>query len=315
MKIIVSGSLAYDRIMDFPDYFKNHILPNKIHKLSVSFQINGIRENFGGTAGNIAYNLKLLKENPLIVGTIGKDNKNYFKKWRKNKIDTSKIKIIEKVDTATAYIMTDKDDNQIAGFYPGSMAYHNCLSERELKKYVGQGLAIVSPENKEGMLEKMALYKKFNLPYIFDPGQQLLLFSRSELIWAIRQARIVVGNDYEHELIIKKTGLALSQLIRLAGIFVITLGAKGSIIKIKDKSIKIKAIKPGKVVDPTGAGDAFRAGFIKGYIHNLSLSDCGRIGSLAAAYPIEYYGTQEHFYAYPEFKNSYRKIYKKDLNI
>jgi adenosine kinase len=315
MKILVSGSISYDRIMDFPGFFKDHILPDKIHKLSVSFLINGIRENFGGTAGNIAYSLKLLGEDPLVIATIGEDKKNYFAWWKKNKINYSKIKIVKKEKTASAYIMTDKDDNQITGFHPGSMIDFNLLNAAELNKYKGKVLAIISPENKEGMMRKISDYIKFGIEYIFDPGQQLPTFSKSELMKAIKYAKVVIGNDYEQELIFKTTNLALNQLVKSAGIFIITLGSQGSLIKIKTETIKIRPVKAKKIVDPTGAGDAYRAGFIKGLINNLSLEECGNLGSLAAVYPVEYYGTQEHSYSLKEFRERYRTNFGAEVKI
>jgi adenosine kinase len=301
--------------MDFPGFFKDHILPDKIHKLSVSFLINGIRENFGGTAGNIAYNLKLLGEDPLVIATIGEDKKNYFDWWQKNKINYSKIKIVKKIKTAGAYIMTDKDDNQITGFHPGSMIDYNLLSKEELNKYRGKALAIISPENKEGMMKKISDYIKFGIEYIFDPGQQLPTFSKNELLKAIKYAKIVVGNDYEQELISKSTGLSINQLVENAGIFIITLGSQGSIIRTKKETIKIKPVRARQVVDPTGAGDAYRAGFIKGWIGNLSLEECGKLGSLAAVYPVEFYGTQEHSYNLKEFRKRYKESFKQEAKI
>lgn len=315
MKILISGSIAYDRIMDFPGFFKDHILPEKIHKLSVSFLINGIRENFGGTAGNIAYSLKLLGEDPLVIATIGEDNKNYFDWWQKNKINYSKIKIVKKEKTASAYIMTDKDDNQITGFHPGSMKDFNLLNIAELKKYSGKSLAIISPENKEGMMKKVSDYAKSGIEYIFDPGQQLPVFSKRELLKAIKYAKVVIGNDYEQELIFKTTSLSLDQLVKSAGIFITTLGSQGSSIKTKKETIKIKPVKATKIIDPTGAGDAYRAGFVKGLINNLSLEECGQLGSLAAVYPVEYYGTQEHNYSLKEFKERYRENFKQEAKI
>lgn len=288
--ILVSGSLAYDRIMNFPGRFRDHIKPEKTHVFNLSFEVETLEEKFGGTAGNIAYNLKLLGKEPKIISAAGEDFSVYKQHLKENKIDTSLIKIIAESKTAFANIITDLDDNQIAAFYPGALA------EMPVSEQIPQDteIAIVSPEFDDIMIRRIRLYKKIALEYIFDPSQQLPRFSGEDLRQCIKGAKVIIGNDYEISLILQKTGWQIKDILKQAKILIITYGKKGSKIYTKNEEIKIDAIQPKKFIDPTGAGDAYRAGFISGLVDNKNLAECGFLGSWAASKAIEYYGAQEH---------------------
>ncbi len=304
-KIIVTGSLAYDKIMSFKGRLKDHIMMDKIHKLSVSFLIDNLKINFGGTAGNISYNLKLLGLEPIIISQVGDDFANY-KKWLiKNKINLKNIKVIKNKKTASAYIITDKDDNQLTALHLETMAVPVGITERKIKQLGKIDLAIVAPGNKDDMLNAVKVYKKLGIEYIADPGQQIPVFNNKEMTNLIRGAKILVVNDYELDLIIKILKYkSIKTIHRLVDILVVTYGGKGSIIYSINKKIVIKAVKPKRIIDPTGAGDAYRAGLIKGLVENWELKKSGQLASWVAKYAVEHYGTQEHKFNYKvDFKD------------
>ena len=309
-KILVSGSIVYDRIMSFPGFFKDHILAGQTHILNVSFTLHKVKESFGGTGGNIAYNLSLLKQPVVLLGSVGHDFSRYQKWLKQNKIDISKIKKDHGEPTASAYIMTDKADNQISGFYPGPTDVRYCHLVKNIRNV---SLAIISPDFKLRMLEYAKLYKILKIPYIFDPGQQITSFSKIELKKMISGAKVLIGNDYEIKLILDKTGLNLSQLGKLAESLVVTSGAKGSQIYNQGKKINIRPAKTKKIIDPTGAGDAYRAGFISGLIAGNDLKRAGQLGSLLGAYAVEHQGTQAHHFSLKEFIKRYKNNYKEQL--
>jgi adenosine kinase len=298
-KIVVSGSLAYDRIMDFPGHFSEHILPEKIHVLNVCFQVNGMKEKFGGTAGNIAYALTLMGEKPVVSATIGHDYHRYFEWLSKNGIATDHIRIIEDESTAGAYITTDRADNQITGFNPGAMKYSSSLNFDTLDPK--ETLIIVSPGNLEDMVNYPHICKERGIDYIFDPGQSLPMWESKELVSAIEGCRILIANDYELDLIMHKTGLDKKALLRLAGILITTLGEHGSQISMPDGEISIPAVKARKVEDPTGCGDSYRGGLISGLVRGKDIAQCARMGSVCASFAIESYGTQEYSFTLEEF--------------
>jgi adenosine kinase len=299
MNIIVSGSLAYDRIMDFPGYFSEHILPEKIHVLNVCFQVNGMKEKYGGTAGNIAYALALMGEKPVISATIGHDYQRYFAWLAKNGISTENIKIIDDEFTAGAYITTDRADNQITGFNPGAMKYSSDLDFDKLQPK--ETLMIVSPGNLEDMVNYPRACKRRGIDYIFDPGQSLPMWDAKELLQAIEGCRILIVNDYEFNLIVSKTGLNKEALLGLAGTIITTLGELGSQISTPDGEIGIFPVKARKVEDPTGAGDSYRGGLISGLIRGKEIEQCAKMGSVCASFAVECYGTQEYHFTYDEF--------------
>ncbi|MBM4445401.1 MAG: carbohydrate kinase family protein [Chloroflexi bacterium] len=299
MNIIVSGSLAYDRIMVFPGHFADHILPEKIHVLNVCFQVNGMKERFGGTAGNIAYALALMGEKPSISATIGSDYQRYFEWLGRNGIPTAGIRIIEDEFTASAYITTDKADNQITGFNPGAMKYPAAMNFDGLTP--ADTVVIVAPGNLEDMVSYPCDCREKGIDYIFDPGQSLPMWGAGELIRSIEGCRILISNDYELDLIMSKTGLARRDLLERAGTIITTLGEWGSRVLTPGRELRVSAVTPRKVVDPTGAGDAYRGGLISGLVRGEDIEQCARMGSVCASFAVECYGTQDYTFSPEEF--------------
>jgi adenosine kinase len=299
MNIIVSGSLAYDRIMNFPGRFSEHILPEKIHVLNVCFQVDGVKEKFGGTAGNIAYSLNLMGVKPHISAALGHDYHRYFEWLSQNGISTGGIRIIEDELTAGAYITTDNADNQITGFNPGAMKYSSCLDFDRLAP--SDTLIIVSPGNLDDMMNYPRICKERGIEYIFDPGQSLPMWGAKDLVQSIEGCRILIVNDYELDLIMNKTGLSKKELLKLPKTIITTLGEHGSRISIPDGDIDIPVVKTGNVKDPTGAGDSYRGGLISGLISGNDIEQSARLGSVCASFAVECYGTQEYSFTAEEF--------------
>ncbi|MEW6068019.1 MAG: carbohydrate kinase family protein [Nitrospirota bacterium] len=304
MNIYISGSMAYDRIMDFPGKFSDYILPDKIHILNVCFNVNGMQEKFGGTAGNIAYSLSLLNEKPIIIATIGKDYQGYFEWMTKNNIPVKGIKIIPEEFTAGAYITTDKADNQITGFNPGAMKYPSEYKFEDLAPK--NSVVLIAPGNLQDMVEYAKICRNKGVNYICDPGQSLSKWERNTLIEWLRGSLLLVSNDYELEIIMKITGMDKKGLLDLTKTIITTIGEKGSVISTSEYNEIIPAAKVNNVLDPTGAGDAYRAGLIKGIVTGKDIKTAARIGAVAAAYAVEKYGTQEHYYTYEEFVERYK---------
>jgi adenosine kinase len=300
MNILTSGSLAHDRILDFPGYFSDHILPDKIHVLNVSFTVKSMIEKFGGTAGNIAYALSLLGEKPIILATIGRDYHTYFEWLMKNNIDYDNITIIEEELTASAYIITDQADNQITGFNPGAMKYPSYFNFDKIKPK--ESIAIIAPGNLEDMMNYSVMCKARGIDYIFDPGQSLPMWDSQDLAKCIEGSKILISNDYELELVIDKTRLDKKELLQWTNYIIVTLGELGSRVCTPDCEIDIPAIKPKKVLDPTGAGDAYRAGLIKGLIQCSNIEQSAKMGSVCASFAVECYGTQEYHFSLMEFE-------------
>jgi len=299
MDIIVAGSLAYDRIMDFPGFFSDHILPEKVHALNVCFQVNGITEKFGGTAGNIAYALTLLGEKPEISTTLGQEDHKYLEWLKKNGISSDNVKIIKDEFTASAYITTDKADNQITGFNPGAMNYSSSLEFGNLNPE--ETIVIVSPGNLEDMVNYPRLCKARGIDYIFDPGQSIPMLEPEDLVQAIGGCRILISNDYELDLILNKTGLEKEALLEHARTIIVTMGELGSRISTLNGEIKIPAARAKIVRDPTGAGDSYRGGIISGLVRGKDIEESARIGSVCASFSVECYGTQEYTFSPEEF--------------
>jgi len=284
MQVFVSGSLAYDRIMDFPGKFSDHILPDKIHILNVCFTVNGLKEQFGGTAGNIAYTLVLLGERPQILAAVGKDFDRYESWLRRHQLSMAGIRQVPEELTAGAYITTDKGDNQITGFNPGAMKYPSRFKFEDVDP---QGaLAIVAPGNLEDMLTYAEACRERQVPYVFDPGQSIPSFSGDELMKMLSGSRLLISNDYELEMVIRATGLDKSDLLRHTRAIITTLGENGSIIFTPDEEVQVRAASASRVVDPTGAGDAYRAGLIKGMILGQMLPEAARIGGVCASFAV-----------------------------
>lgn len=308
-RVLVSGSLAYDRIMDFPGYFRDHFLADKLHNINVSFIVETFAENFGGTAGNIAYNLALMGHQAKIISTAGNDFDRYARHLQANKIDLTSIRIDMRALTSAAYVITDKADNQIAAFSPdaGNEPYVP-LPETEdcVCAVIGAGCI-------EDMRTLPEHYRSRNVPYLYDPGQAINLLSDEDLRRAISGAATIFGNDYEMSLIIQKTGWDEKKLIEKTPVIVITFGEKGSRIVTRQGEEFVRPVKAREVIDPTGAGDAYRAGYIIGFLRALPPSKSAQIASVAATYAVEHYGTQNHTYTTAEFKERYEQTYKEQL--
>ena len=310
MRIFVSGSLAYDRIMDFPGRFEDHIIPDKIHVLNVSFVVNGMKENFGGTAGNIAYSLALLEEKATILATAGKDFDRYDKWLSDHGVDLAGIRIIPEEFTAGAYITTDLSDNQITGFNPGAMKFASDYNIAGAGATPSASLGIISPGNLDDMIHYSRKYKALDIPYIFDPGQQIPAlkdFDTAALGELIDGARILIANDYELDLIKDATGLDEDAMLAKTPAIIVTLGEEGAMVMTREGRQAVKAVKTTSVMDPTGAGDAFRAGLIKGLVMNKDLADAARMGATCAGYAVEHYGTQEHSFDLAGFWRRYEE--------
>lgn len=291
MNILICGSLAFDTIMVFHDQFKNHILPDKIHKLSVAFLVPDMRREFGGTAGNIAYNLQLLEGNPQIMATVGQDFSAYQAWLDNNKLDNSHIKVIDDSFTAQAFITTDEDDNQITAFHPGAM---NESHQNSVKDAKDVSLAIIAPDGRDGMFQHAQECFDAGIPFLFDPGQGLPMFNGEELMQFIEKANYLAVNDYESQVIQDKTGLSLEQLAEKVKALVVTLGGEGSHIYADGQRYDVPCVKTEEIVDPTGCGDAYRAGLLYGIVREWDWPTCGRLASTMGALKIASRGGQNH---------------------
>lgn len=304
MSALICGSMAYDTIMVFHDKFKNHILPEKLHILNVCFLVPNIRREFGGCAGNIAYNLKLLNEEPLIMATVGHDFEPYAQWLSQNGLSSPFIKILDSEYTGQAYITTDEDDNQVTAFHPGAMNFShlNVIPTKENDIKIG----IVSPDGKDGMQQHAQQFFDLGIPFIFDPGQGMPMFSGEELLTLIDQATWLTLNDYESELMQKLTGLNLDQIAQRVEALIVTMSASGSKIYTNGECLDIPAAKVNEINDPTGCGDAYRAGLLYGLLNEYDWEITGRIASLMGAIKIEHHGTQNHHFDLDSFKKRYR---------
>lgn len=315
--LLVSGSLAYDTIMDFPGRFTDHILPEKLHTLNVSFLVPKMHKSFGGTAGNIGYTLALLGVQPTIIGMVGSDFAQYEEFLQAKGVDTSHIRHDSEVYTATAVGITDSVDNQIWGFYPGADEKSETLSVKNLLRGDDKvTFAIIAPHNPSAMLKFAREYTELEIPYLFDPGMQLRWLSGDNLKEAFDGARIIIGNDYEVAMMEKMTGITnLHQQFDEGKIIITTLGAHGSRITQGKKTYDIPVAGVSSAEDPSGAGDAYRAGFVAGYLKQLPLDVCGKIGALAASYAVESYGTVNHQFTKEEFQKRYKESFGEEITL
>ncbi len=305
-KVLVSGSLAFDHIMSFQGYFKDHILPEKVHILNVSFLVNSLKKQRGGCAANIAYNLALLGEHPVAVGTVGQDFEEY-RGWLEDVgVDTGAVRVIPDEFTASCFITTDKSNNQITGFYPGAMSFAHQLKIAEFNS-PEVAMAIVSPNDPEAMISHPRECREAGIPYIYDPGQQVIFLEGVILMDGIKGSRVVIGNDYELGIIEKKTGYTPEQLLEFSEMIIVTKGEFGSTIYTRERTIEVPVAREKAIVDPTGVGDAYRAGVIKGLLHGYSLEQMGRVASLAATYCVEQAAPQAHSYTPEEFEARYKE--------
>ncbi|MGQ9713251.1 MAG: carbohydrate kinase family protein [Anaerolineae bacterium] len=309
MSIVITGSLAYDYLMSFPGRFKDHILPEKIEHVSLSFLVDSMRKQRGGCASNIAYNLALLGERPCIMATAGQDFGEY-REWLESKgVDTSGIVEIPGEFTASFFVSTDLDNNQIASFYTGAMAYAHQLSFRDLNPREIT-VAVISPNDPRAMVKYVQECQELGIPYVYDPSQQIIRLEGEDLVEGARGAEVLVLNDYEFGMMCRKTGLPERDLLRLAKVTIITEGEKGStIVPRGEEPIAIPAVPPRRLVDPTGVGDAYRAGMLKGMLREVPWPVTGRMASLAATYVLEEPGTQNHAYTLEEFIRRYQEVF------
>jgi adenosine kinase len=298
-KALICGSVAFDTLMVFGDRFRNHILPEKIHILNVSFLVPQLRREFGGCAGNIAYNLKLLGDVGYPMATVGRDFGPYAEWMRRNGVPDDYVKVVESEHTAQAFITTDLDNNQITAFHPGAMQQSHLNTVAAAKDIA---IGIVAPDGRDGMIQHANQFYEAGIPFIFDPGQGLPMYDAGDLARFVEQATWVAVNDYEWQLIQQKTGWSESDVTERVEALIVTRGAEGSIIHTKGGPIEIPCAKAKAVVDPTGCGDAYRAGLIHGLLHDLDWQTTGRIASLLGALKIESLGTQNHTFSQHEFQ-------------
>jgi adenosine kinase len=291
MRTLICGSLAYDTIMVFRDRFGRHILPDKTHMISVSFTVGDMRREWGGCAGNIAYNLKALGGEPVVMATIGDDGAPYRERLAALAVAADGVRTVAGAFTAQAYIITDLDDNQITAFHPGAMGRSH---ESRVADVDGVRLGIVAPDGRDGMLKHAAEFHAARIPFVLDPGQAMTLFSGDELVDMIDAATVVAVNDYEARLIAERTGLALEEIARRVEALVVTLGAEGSRIHVGGATIHVPAVRPSALVDPTGCGDAHRAALLYGMAQGWDWQKTGRLGSLLGSIKIAARGGQNH---------------------
>jgi adenosine kinase len=306
MSILVTGSIAYDTIMVFPDRFRNHLLPDQLHILNVCFLTPEMRREYGGTAGNIGYNLRLLGDQPLVMATVGEDIDPYLARFRKLGIATEHLRRIPGQFTAQGFITTDLDNNQITNFHPGAMNYSH---ENHVTRNLGARLAIIGPDGKQGMQQHARECAEQGVPLLFDPGQGLPMFSGEELAEFLRQADYVALNDYEGKLLEEKTGRKLEDIAREVKALVYTQGARGSIVFAGGQRHDIPCVQADSVVDPTGCGDAYRAGLLYGISHGWDWPSTGKLGSVMGAIKIAHRGGQNHALPLEEIQARFKRAF------
>ncbi len=307
---LICGSLAYDTIMVFNDHFKNHILPDQIHKLNIAFLVPDMRREFGGVAGNIAYNLKLLGGNPVPMGVVGKDFQPYRERFERLEIPLHAVLQRDDAFTAQAFITTDMDNNQITAFHPGAMDYSH---ENHVSQVPDISIGIVGPDGREGMIQHAAEFVECGIPFVFDPGQAMPLFDGDDLKRFIEQATWMAVNDYEYELVAERTGWDARQISRHLDALFVTRGSKGSEIFTRGSSYHVPVVAPENIVDPTGCGDAYRAGLLFGLMNGLDIQTTGRIASLLGSLKIASAGTQNHVFTLAEFRQRFKQEFGYDF--
>ncbi|MDV6340879.1 carbohydrate kinase family protein [Nitrosomonas sp. Is24] len=302
MRTLICGSIAYDNIMVFPDHFKNHILPEKIHVLNVAFLVPEMRREFGGCAGNIAYNLKMLDGEPVMMATVGDDYAPYAERFKQLNLTQEHVQHVADTFTAQAFITTDLADNQITAFHPGAMNFSHLNSVKESRDI---RLGIIAPDGRDGMLQHASEFHEAGIPFVFDPGQGLPMYNGEELLDFINKADYIAVNDYEGEMLQDRTGHRLESLANNAKALIITLGAQGSIIYADGKKFEIPCVKPKQIVDPTGCGDAYRAGLLYGIVNDFDWQTTGQLGSLMGSLKIAQRGGQNHQFSRDEIGQYY----------
>lgn len=304
MPALICGSLAYDTIMLFRDRFKNHILPDKVHILNVAFLVPDMRREFGGCAGNIAYNLKLLGDQPVPMATVGGDFQPYREHFSALDIRLDQVRELPGMFTAQAFITTDLDDNQITAFHPGAMEHS---SDNHVRDVPDIDFGIVGPDSREAMIQHASEFAELGIPFIFDPGQAMPLFQGEDFRTFIEQANYVTVNDYESHVLQERTGWSASDIAERVDAYFVTRGPNGSNIHTRERVIEVPAAKPVAVNDPTGCGDAYRAGLIYGLTHDMDLETSGRVASLMGALKVAHHGTQNQRFAIEEFREKFKQ--------
>jgi len=304
MHTLICGSIAYDNIMVFNGRFKDHILPEQLHILNVAFLVPDLRREFGGCAGNIAYNLQLLGGQPLIMATVGDDHQPYAYRLDRLGLARDYVRHVPQTFTAQAFITTDLDDNQITAFHPGAMNHSQLNHVHDVRDVK---LGIVAPDGREGMLQHAREFHAAGIPFLFDPGQGLPMFDGTELLELVRLADFVAVNDYEGQMLQEKTQLRLDQIARQVKALVVTLGARGSVIFTGGQQLEIPCVEADRVVDPTGCGDAYRAGLLHGIANDMDWQKTGRIASLLGALKIAHRGGQNHHFTRDEVAIRFRQ--------
>ena len=310
MTALICGSFAYDNIMVFQDQFKNHILPDKVHILNVCFLVPNMRREFGGCAGNIAYNLKLLEGEGKPMGTVGTDFGPYSQWMDETGVSRDYVTQIDGSYTAQAFITTDLDDNQITAFHPGAMNYAHDV---KIPTNDGISLGLISPDGRDGMIQHAEQFANANIPFIFDPGQGLPMFEANELNTFLEQATYVTVNDYESQLMQERTGLSEAEMAQRVEALIVTRGAEGSTVYSSGKKRSIPVVAVNELNDPTGCGDAYRAGLIYGIMQDMDWDITCRIASLMGAIKIQHHGTQNHSFSLDEFKDDFKKEFKHEF--
>lgn len=306
MHTLICGSIAYDTIMVFKDHFKNHILPEKIHILNVAFLVPDMRREFGGCAGNIAYNLQMIGGKPLIMATVGDDYQLYASRLQDLELAQNHVRQMAGTFTAQAFITTDLADNQITAFHPGAM---NFSHQNHIADAKDVNLGIVAPDGREGMLQHAREFQEAGIPFMFDPGQGLPMFTGEELLDFVHKADYVAVNDYEGQLLYERTGRSLEALAKSVKGLIVTRGAEGSVIYADGQQVEVPSVKPEKLVDPTGCGDAYRAGLLYGITHDMDWRSTGQLGSLLGALKISQRGGQNHRFTRDEIDQRYFEIF------
>lgn len=306
MYIILTGSVAFDYLMTFPGYFRDHILPDKLDSISLSFLVDSFCKRRGGIAPNIAYTLALLGERPHIMATVGEDFTEYRDWLESMGVDTSMMKVVPGEVTASFFCNTDRANNQIASFYPGAMGFATDLSFRQWRE-PRPDLVVISPSDPEAMKQHVSECRELGIPYLYDPSQQIVRLTAEELRTGIEGALALFVNDYEFGLVQKMTGMSAQDMLKTLQFMVVTCGSKGSTVYSREKEYTIPVVPPHHIIDPTGVGDAYRGGFLTGYSHAVDLEICGQMGTLAATYCLECEGTQAHCYTLEEFIVRFRQ--------
>jgi adenosine kinase len=316
MNVVLTGSVAYDYLMNFPGYFRDHILMDRLETISLSFLVDSMVRLRGGTAPNIAYTLALLGQKPRMFATVGEDFEEYRSWLESNGVDTTYARVIPGVYTASFFANTDRSNAQIASFYPGAMAYASELSLHELEND-RPDLVVISPNDPEAMKLYVVECHEMGLPYIYDPSQQIVRLTPDEVRQGIQGALAVFVNDYEFALIQKMTGLTAAGILKRVLFMVVTCGDKGATVYSREGECHIPVVPPEKIADPTGVGDAFRGGFITAFGYSLDWKTCGRVGVLAATYCLENQGPQGHHYTPQEFITRFRRYFDDEgqLNV